>query len=220
MRHATNVEGGVAACFRRQSLRLFCCRRGKGNLFDGAGIAVIACRPAVRFMKNCSLRWVVLVVMFSLAQAAEKAEDDFRIKGLRETRSTDLILVGDSWVRDPKRIMATVRVKEDAAASGITLVAYFYDKDNQVIGSSKPNPIWAQTARGWESVGVPGTLQKGKDIDVYFSVTQALESKKWKTVLVVFGSSTSVVARSLPTAAYPKLVFPEQDHVVKEKPGP
>ena len=62
-------------------------------------------------------------------------------------------------------------------------------------------------------------LQKGKDIDVYFCLTQALERKKWKTVLVVFGNSISVVARSLPTAAYPKLTFPEQDHVVKEKPG-
>lgn len=157
--------------------------------------------------------------MFSLAQTVAKAEDDFRIKGLRETRSTELTLVEGSWVRDPKRIMATLRVKDDAQASRITLMAYFYDKDNQVIASVKPNPIWAQTARGWESVGVPETLQKGKDIDVYFCVTQGLEAKKWKTVLVVFGSSTAVVARSMPATAYPKLVFPEQDHVVKEKPA-
>ena len=34
----------------------------EGKLFDDAGIAVIACRQAVRFMKNCSLRWVALVV--------------------------------------------------------------------------------------------------------------------------------------------------------------
>jgi hypothetical protein len=170
-------------------------------------------------MKLSPFPLVALFVMFSLAQMAAKAEDDFRIKALRETRSTELILVGDSWVRDPKRIMATVRVKEDAAATGITLVAYFYDKDNQVVATSKPNPIWAQTPRGFESVGVPATLQKGKDIDVYFCVSQAIELKKWKTVLVVFGNSTAVVARSLPTAAYPKLVFPEQDHVVKEKPG-
>jgi hypothetical protein len=170
-------------------------------------------------MKPLSLCCVVFFVMFSLAPMAARAEDDFRIKGLREIRATDLILVNDSWVRDPNRIMATVRVKEDAPASGITLKAYFYDKDNQVIASGKPNPIWAQTPRGFQSVGVPETLQKGKDISVYFCVTQEIDAKKWKTVLVVFGNSTSVVARSFPADAYPKLTFPEQDHVVKEKPG-
>ena len=93
---------------------------------------------------------VLFFVMFSLAPIAAQAEDEFRIKALRETRSADLILVDGAWIREPKRIMASVRVKEDAPASGITLMAYFYDKDNQVIGNGKPNPIWAQTARGFE----------------------------------------------------------------------
>jgi hypothetical protein len=43
--------------------------------------------------------------------------------------------------------------------------------------------------------------------------------KKWKSVVVVFGNSSAVVARSLPATALPKLTFPEQDHLVKEKAG-
>lgn len=147
------------------------------------------------------------------------AADQFRISVIRESRSTDLIKVGKNWRKDlPKRMLVTLRVGKDIRASAVKVKAYFYDKDDKLVFTDpKPNPIWTATPRGIEEVLLPDTLERGKTIDVYFALPEELEAKKWKTMLVVFGDSTEMAARSRPASAIDRLKFPEEKIAKKEK---
>ena len=167
-------------------------------------------------------RFLFLVAVFALSSISRAvAADDFRIKSLRETRSTDLIMVGKNWVKDPKRLLVTLRVENDTPEAGLAVRAYFYDKDGKEVARvGQPNPIWTRTPRGFEALGLPSTLEKNKDIDVYFALSLELEAKKWKSVVIVFGNDTAVSARSIPATAITTLEFPEKARMIKEQGGP
>ena len=163
---------------------------------------------------------MLILVLSSLGAVAAHAVDEFRVRLVREVDSKDLIQVGTGWRNDlPKRVCASLRVKENTPASAVTVTAYFYDKDNQPISSGlKPNSIWTQTKHGIDSVLLPPTLEKGKDVDVFFAITDELTAKKWKVVLIVFGNSTAVAARSFPSTVLPKLDFPEKSRLIDSQP--
>ena len=139
-------------------------------------------------------------------------QDDFKIVGVRTFTSNDLIKVGAAWRKDlPRRIQATLRVDADTPASGIFVKAYFYDHDNQLVGSyPRPNNIWTSTGKGIEEVGLPATLLRTKNTDVYFAIPEDLQTKKWATVLVVFGNPSKVATSANPATAISKLDFPEK----------
>jgi hypothetical protein len=164
-------------------------------------------------------RFLLLIGVLALCSiSVAVASDDFRIKSLRETRSTDLILVDRNWVKDPKRLLVTLRVESDMPTTGVNVRAYFFDKDGKEVARvEKPNPIWTSTSRGVEEVGLPSMLEKNKDIVVYFALTQELEAKKWKSVVVVFGNDTLVSARSFPATAITTLEFPEKARMIKDQ---
>jgi hypothetical protein len=149
----------------------------------------------------------------SLAMAPiSSASDQFRITTIAEARSTDLIEVGKAWRKDlPKRLRVSLRVNEEIVASKVQVKGYFYDKDDNLVHTAqKPNAIWTRTPRGIESVSLPKILEKGKPFDVYFALPEELEAKKWKTILVVFGDSNGVSAKSRPAAAIERLDYPEK----------
>jgi hypothetical protein len=158
------------------------------------------------------------VLAWCTLSIATAAESDFRIKGLRETRSTDLIHVGNAWVKDPKRLQVTLRVAADTPADTIHVHAYFFDKDGSKVSEvNAPNAVWTQTGRGIGEVGLPPTLEKNKDIEIYFALTQELDAKKWKSVVIVFGNDTAVAARSFPASALTALDFPEKGKMLKDQ---
>ncbi len=164
------------------------------------------------------LRVFVLSLAFSAGTAfsARAAGDDFKIVAVRPFWSQDLIYVGKAWRKDlPKRIQVSLRVDADTPASSVFVKAYFYDKDDKLVGTSPaPNKIWTQTPRGIEEVGLPAMLPHVKTTDIYFAVTQELEAKKWTTVLVVFGNAGKVAASANPSTSMSKLDFPEKAQAV------
>ena len=147
-----------------------------GSLFH-AGIARAIARttftPVPRMNIPSWLRACILVLALSSgAGLSARAADDFKIVAVRPFWSADLIYVGKAWRKDlPKRILASLRVEADTPASSIFVKAYFYDKDDKLVGSSgAPNKIWTQTSRGIEEVGLPATLPRVKTTDVYFAI--------------------------------------------------
>ena len=162
----------------------------------------------------CLLLCVALAVQNSPAQQPQQ-QDDYKILGVRTYTSNDLIKVGNAWRKDlPQRIQATLRVGADTPSASVFVKAYFYDRDNHLIGTyTKPNKIWAATARGFEEVGLPATLSRTKTTDVYFAIPEDLRAKQWTTVLVVFGSGSKVAASANPATATSKLDFPEKAQV-------
>ena len=160
----------------------------------------------------------VVIVLLSSALSGALAADEFRIKSLREMRSSDQIEVNNAWLKEPKRLLVTLRVENDTPASTIAVKIYLFDKDGkQVAKVEKPNAVWMQTARGSEAVGLPEMLPKNKDIDVYFALTAELEVKKWKSIVAVFGNQTVVAARSTPATAINTLEFPEKSRMIKDQ---
>lgn len=179
-------------------------------------------------MKNCSsLRSTArgLVAYFALAASGfaqqPQQPDNFKIYAVRTTNSNDLIKVGSAWRKDlPKRIQATLRVETDTPASAVSVKAYFYDRDYHLISTAaKPNLIWTETPRGVEEVGLPKTLTRVKNTDVYFAIPDDAQKKNWTTVLVVFGDKTKVAASANPATAITKLDFPEKALMAPAAPG-
>lgn len=172
-------------------------------------------------MITLRLRPIFFVPLFLLSLSGYlKAQDNFKISAIREISSADLIEVGGNWRKDlPKRLLVTLHAKQEVPASSVSVKAYFYDKDNNLLVScQKPNQIWTKTNRGFESVSLPPVLKKGTQTNVYFALPEDLQSKHWKTVLIVFGNSSEVAARSRPETALPNLVFPESSLVIRKKP--
>jgi|GEM_PF-3399558 len=164
---------------------------------------------------NALFKTVLGIAALALAPAfpavAQEKAHPYKIVLIRDTHSADLINVGRNWRKDlPKRIQVTLRVAADTPASKVKVKGYFYDKENNLVYTAQqPNPIWTRTPRGVEEVGLPATLKAGKPIEVYFALPEEVTEKKWKTLLVVFGDSSAMVARSRPAAALDKLSFPE-----------
>jgi len=156
--------------------------------------------------------------IFPIHASAEE-ENPFRISYIREASSADLIKVGRDWRKDlPKRLLVNLRVNKDMPAGGVKVKGYFYDKDfNLIHTASMPNPIWTNTPKGIQEVLLPGKLEKGKPFNVYFALPEAVTEKKWKTILVVFGDSKAMVARSRPANVIENLHFPEEGTVRKER---
>lgn len=152
------------------------------------------------------------IALLLLAVTARGADDTpFRIKPLREVQSTDLIEVKGDWLKCPKRILAPLRVSADTPSDRLFVKAYFYDAAKNLVHTYKaPCPTWTNTAKGLESVALPSMLDNGRDIDVFFALPEDLEAKKWKTVLVVFGTQGDAVGRCKPAGTGDGLEFPEK----------
>jgi hypothetical protein len=165
------------------------------------------------------LRLFFCTSVFLLAIAcSSRADVNYHIGSIREYSSNDLIQVNGNWRKDLKRRMLVgLHVNKDTPGSSIFVKAYFYDKDNHLVGSyDKPNSIWTGTARGIESVGIPETISASRPNSVFFALPEDLQAKKWKTILVVFGDTAHAVAQSQPASAYSKLDFPEKSLVDKK----
>lgn len=162
-----------------------------------------------------------LSLFFTLLIFPLKAEEaGFKIKTMREVQSSDLIQVDGNWLKSPKRLSVSLRVQSDTPANSVIVKAYFYDNQKKMVHTYKaPNPIWTKTPRGIESVGLPETLEKGRDIDVYFALTDELKEKKWKSVLVVFGNKESVVVKARPASAI-DVEFPEKAIATADQSSP
>ena len=169
-------------------------------------------------LASSCLAWCFVLATDSSAQQPQ-TQDDFKILGVRTISSFDLIKVDNSWLKLPRRIQATLRVEADTPASGIFVKAYFYDRNSQLIASyAHPNHIWTSTGRGLEEVGLPKTLLRTKNTDVYFAIPDDLQAKNWMTVLVVFGNEEKVAASANPATAITKLEFPEKAHLAAQTP--
>ncbi|MDD5349023.1 MAG: hypothetical protein PHQ12_02310 [Chthoniobacteraceae bacterium] len=167
-------------------------------------------------------QWTMIglaVAGMAIGSIANADTPAYRVRLIREATSADLIKVGTAWRKDlPKRIHVSLRVQENKPSSAVSVKAYFYDKDNQLVASGvKPSEIWTNTKHGFDTVLLPPTLEHGKDVDVFFALTPELAAKKWKAVVVVFGDAKQVAARSFPSTLLPKLDFPEKKILIDDK---
>ncbi len=165
----------------------------------------------------CAIGCAFLFSIVGLSTAT--AETLFRIGLIRETTSQNLIQVGREWRKNlPKRMQVTLRVGEDMPARGVTVKAYFYDKDEKLVfTASAPNAIWANTPSGFKSVSVPSEIKRNIPFDVYFALPEALTKAKWKTMVVVFGKGDDMVARARPATMLEKVKFKEKAMLATEK---
>lgn len=169
-----------------------------------------------------NVKTVFLAAMTLIASSFSviaKDENPFRISAVREATLTDLIKVGKDWRKDlPKRIQVNLRVYRNMSPKAVKVKAYFYDKDYKLIHTaSSPNRIWTETLKGVQEVLFPEELERGKAFDVYFALPEAITEKKWKAVVVVFGNSEAMVARSRPMNLIDELRFPEEGIAKKER---
>ena len=158
------------------------------------------------------LRAVVLVWALLIVAGSARAQDTFKVLGIRQTFSADLIKVGNDWRKDlPRRLEVALQVHADTHASSVFVHAYFYDKDDHLVATcNKPNAIWTTTQKGIQEVELPEPLSASRINNVYFALPEDLQAKKWTTVLVVFGNKENVAATAMPSSELPKLEFPEK----------
>lgn len=153
------------------------------------------------------------------AGAAARAQDPYKVISIRPASSNDLIKVGNDWRKDLKmRLLVSLQVGADTPASSVFVHAYFYDKDDHLVGTANsPNAIWTSTPKGIQEVLFPPTLLRSKMTDVYFAITDDLRAKKWTTVVVAFGDGNKVSALSMPGSQLPKVDFPEKGSLAPPK---
>ena len=175
-----------------------------------------------QFTKMCMIRSLLRACVLALAihltvTFPANAEDDYHIASIRNCLSNDLIEVNGVYRKDLKmRVLVALRVAQDTPGKSVFVKAYFYDKDNLLVASySKPNKIWTNTTKGFESIDIPEIISLVRQNFVYFALPGDLQAKKWKTILIVFGDATHATAESQPPSIYPKLDYPEKSLVEK-----
>lgn len=148
--------------------------------------------------------------------ATARAQEAYKVTNIRQMMSNDLIKVGHDWRKDlPRRLQVTLQVAADTPAASVFVHAYFYDKDNALVGTLKgPNTIWTSTPKGIQEVLLPPTLTRFKNTDVFFALPEDLQAKKWTTVLVAFGDATKAAAMAVPISELSKLDFPEKAKLI------
>lgn len=156
-------------------------------------------------------RLVFFVTVFLFKNFLIADDDHFRVKPILEVQSKDLIRVGSDWLKCPKRLKVSLRVGEIMPSNKVFVRAYFYDAAKKLVYKyGAPCNVWTSTPKGIEEVGLPQTLEPGKDVEVYFALPDELEAKKWKYALVVFGNQNEASARSKPQGAMEDFEFPEK----------
>ena len=164
-------------------------------------------------------RTILLAAALWSAAGRVRAQDTFKVLGIRQTFSADLTKVGNDWRKDlPRRLEVALQVHADTPASSVFVHAYFYDKDDHLVATyNKPNAIWTRSPKGLQEVDLPEPLSASRVNDVYFALPEDLQAKKWTTALVVFGDKDKVTATSMPSAELPKLDFPEKAKLAPPK---
>lgn len=143
----------------------------------------------------------------TLAQAG-----DFSVNLAGKTSSSDLIKAGKSWRSDlPSRLRVTLRSSKAVSGSEVVFKAYFYDADANLIRTQNgPNPIWTQTKRGIEEVGLPAEFKPGQMETVYLALPEDLS--KMRTCIVIFGQGEDLSYDISPNSKkVADFHFPEQD---------
>jgi hypothetical protein len=164
--------------------------------------------------RGMAVLFLAVQAMLNSAFGAE-AESPYRIRSLSKVKGTEQVELEEKWRTDiTDRIEVSLRVADPTPSDKVFVRAYFYDKDGALLHKFRePVKLWRHTKIGFEPVGMPAVLEKGKDTKVYFPITGELEVSKWKKVLVVFGTSTAAEARVYPTGSLEGLDFPERAFV-------
>lgn len=154
-----------------------------------------------------------LSLICSLFVGAHSALADSQFKVDLVSSSKQNIYVDRSWRNAAEAIEATVSVSPSSPAAGVSLKAYFYSAEGNLIHTAKePSQV---NARNGSTVPKPVNYDAGKKYSFFFGVPGAIQKgpDKWKRVIVVFGKGEQLSAKIYPKDDMAKFDFPEKASV-------
>lgn len=154
------------------------------------------------------MKKALLFLLFSLGTLPAFAQSPYSIDLL--SGGKEYAFHEGGWKQGTDGI--TVKVKVDSALKKEDMIvkAYFYDDSKEPVASiARPNAV--VLANG-STLSIPMEIEKGKKHEFFFAIPSniARGSKKWRRVLVVFGSKSQVTARVYPKDEVANFSFPEK----------
>jgi hypothetical protein len=145
---------------------------------------------------------------------APELSKNFEVFRIRQEKVPGYIGTKNGWEHRIECIEAELRYHGSTPAIEVFAKAYFYDKNGQEIERFASPP--SRQDESGEYVTMPKRFEPGGKYEVYFPITTAINEKRWKSVLVVFGNELEVGALSDPETALiafdfdeKKLLFPD-----------
>jgi hypothetical protein len=150
-----------------------------------------------------------------LERAEPLQSETFQIRSLRRGTTPGYISTDAGWEHRIQSIIAVVRYSGDLPHSPGYVRAYFYDRDNQEVGSFDAPPRRQDANQQYQNA--PKSFTAGVDYEVHFPLTQALQDRSWRTVIVVFGHNNTSSLRSIPSQIRPiEFNFREKENFYPE----
>jgi hypothetical protein len=154
----------------------------------------------------------LLLSMFLFAGMAAAADPSgFQVDLI--SPSNQYLHVDGAWQDGVDCIQAKVSVTSDMSGSAVTLKAYFFSADGNLLHTQKKPSSQADNNGG--TVKPIMKYEKGKKYQVFFGIPDSINSgsKKWKRAVVVFGTAGDFAAKVYPKDDIKKFDFPEKGSV-------
>lgn len=158
----------------------------------------------------------------SLDSAEPVLSKDFEVFRIRQEKVPGYIGTKNGWEHGIECIEAELRYHGSTPLSEVFVKAYFYDKDGEEIERFGAPP--RRQDESGKYVTMPERFEPGGKYQVYFPISTAINERRWKTVLIVFGNKTEAGALADPKSNLmalnfdeKKLFFPNWDPAVVEK---
>lgn len=133
------------------------------------------------------------------------SSEDYVIRGVTRENSPGYVSTKGGWVYQAECIEVRVQYRGDKDFGPGNVSAYFYNRDGALIEKfDKPT---RQQDENRQYVNPPTEFEEGETIETYFPITEFLEESDWATVLVVFGSGSSISVDTFPKTSYENLDF-------------
>lgn len=154
-----------------------------------------------------TLLGTLLAVVSSLAAShGLQAQSQFSVDLLSPSR--EYLHVDGHWDEAAECVQAKISVSK--AATAPTVKAYFFGADGKLLGEISEPSVQADSLGG--TVKPIQAFEAGKKYQVFFAIPSSMKSgaKKWKRVIVVFGSGSDFAARIYPKDDIGKFDFAEK----------
>jgi len=144
----------------------------------------------------------------SLETAEPVLSKDFEVFRIRQEKVPGYIGTKNGWEHGIECIEAELRYHGSAPVGEVVVKAYFYDKDGEEI-ERFGGPPRRQDESG-KYVTMPERFEPGGKYQVYFPISTAINERRWKTVLIVFGTKSEAGALADPKSNLMALNFDEK----------
>ena len=147
------------------------------------------------------------------AQSAPKLS----IIKIEKLKQGDWIKVDKGWSQTVPRLKVSIRAVENMKTSGLSVKAYFYDKDKKLIHRDNAPVAARHHDRGAiKDIVFEDELKCNKEWPLYFILSDDLETAKWQSVLIVVSDGQSTALRVFPGGKPEDFDFDEKSSVIKQ----